>query len=145
MASDVQIIEEAIKLVNEGVSVTFPVNGRSMLPFIIGGRESVILEKVSTLKIGDVVLAISENRYVIHRVVKMQGDHIWLMGDGNLQQLEYCSLADVKAVATHVVNTAGKHRSLYSKSQKIASWIWIKLKPIRKWLLLLYRKIKRLS
>lgn len=145
MTSDTQIIEEAIKLVNEGVSVTFPVNGRSMHPFIIGGKESVILEKVVALKIGDVVLAFSENRYVIHRIVKMRDDEIWLMGDGNLQQLEYCSLTDVKAVATHVVNAAGKRRSLNSKFQKMCSWIWTKLKPIRKWLLLLYRKITRLS
>ena len=43
--SDDEIIEEAIRLVEDGVSVTLPVDGRSMLPFIIGGRESVILQK----------------------------------------------------------------------------------------------------
>ena len=42
--TDNEIINEAIRLVEEGVSVTLPVNGRSMLPFIIGGRESVILQ-----------------------------------------------------------------------------------------------------
>ena len=36
-------IEEALRLVQEGVTVTFPVTGQSMLPFIIGGKESVIL------------------------------------------------------------------------------------------------------
>ena len=41
------IIQEAIKLVEDGICVTFPVDGRSMLPFIIGGKESVILEKPS--------------------------------------------------------------------------------------------------
>ena len=45
MMSDKDIIEEAIRLVDEGLCVTLPVNGRSMLPFIIGGRESVILQK----------------------------------------------------------------------------------------------------
>ena len=44
MSNDHQIIEEAIKLASEGVCVTLPVDGRSMLPFIIGGRESVILQ-----------------------------------------------------------------------------------------------------
>ena len=42
--TDNEIIEEAIRLVREGVSVTFPVNGHSMLPFIIGGKENVILQ-----------------------------------------------------------------------------------------------------
>ena len=38
MTDDV-IIKEAVRLVQDGVSVTFPVKGRSMLPFIFGGRE----------------------------------------------------------------------------------------------------------
>ena len=42
--NDQIIIQEAIRLVEEGVSVTLPVKGNSMLPFIIGGKESV--EKV---------------------------------------------------------------------------------------------------
>ena len=57
MASDESIMQEAIRLVGEGVSVTFPVNGRSMLPFIVGGEDSVVLVKPETLKVGDVVLA----------------------------------------------------------------------------------------
>ena len=55
--TDNEIIEEAIRLVDEGVSVTLPVNGNSMLPFIIGGKESVILQKPELPKVGDVVLA----------------------------------------------------------------------------------------
>ena len=41
--TDNEIIEEAIRLAREGVRVTFPVKGRSMLPFIIGDKDSVIL------------------------------------------------------------------------------------------------------
>ncbi len=35
--NDNKIIDEAVALMNEGYSVTLPVSGRSMLPFIIGG------------------------------------------------------------------------------------------------------------
>ena len=42
---DNEIIRSAIALVNEGMRVTFPVKGNSMLPFIIGGKESVDLVK----------------------------------------------------------------------------------------------------
>ena len=55
--TDEQIIQEAVRLVQDGVSVTFPVKGRSMLPFITGGRESVILQKPGSLHRGQVVLA----------------------------------------------------------------------------------------
>ena len=37
--NDKEIIEEAIRLAREGVRVTFPVKGQSMLPFIISGKE----------------------------------------------------------------------------------------------------------
>ena len=63
MTDDV-IIKEAVCLVQDGVSVTFPVKGRSMLPFIFGGRESVILQKPQDLHRGQVVLAeIAPDRY----------------------------------------------------------------------------------
>ena len=67
---DNEIIEEAIRLVREGVNVTLPVKGRSMLPFIIGGKESVILHRPGLIDVGDVVLAwVDGNRYVVHRII----------------------------------------------------------------------------
>lgn len=39
--NDKEIIEEAIRLAREGVRVTFPVKGQSMLPFIIGDKERI--------------------------------------------------------------------------------------------------------
>ena len=51
------VIGEAIRFVEEGVKVALPVDGNSMLPFIIGGKESVVLQKPGELKVGDVVLA----------------------------------------------------------------------------------------
>lgn len=137
--SDETIIAEAIRLVESGASITFPVSGKSMLPFIVGESESLILQKPESIKIGDVVLAfVDNNRYVIHRVVKISGENIEVMGDGNLVQREYCKLNDVKAIATHAVNQSGKKRYLYSTGQKIFSKLWITLQPIRKYLLKIY-------
>ena len=146
--SDDEILAEAIRLVGEGIAVTFPVNGRSMLPFIVGGRESVILEKPRPAQVGDVVLAHIDNvRYVIHRILKIDGEDVTLMGDGNLYGVERCRLQDIKATATHVVGKDGKRRSLDSKQSRRHANIWRKLQPVRKWLLLVYRikeKVKKL-
>lgn len=146
--NDDLILAEAIRFVGEGVSVTFPVNGRSMLPFIVGGRESVILEKFESLEIGDVVLAwVDGNRYVIHRIVKMDGENLTLMGDGNLMGVEHCRVSDVKARAVAVVSARGRKRSLDFGLRKATAKVWIFLKPVRKWLLLPYRikhKLERL-
>ena len=91
--TDNEILESAIALVNDGLSVTFPVKGRSMLPFIIGGSESVILVQPGQPAVGDVVLAWVEGcRYVVHRIIRIDGDRVTLMGDGNVCGVEHCTL-----------------------------------------------------
>jgi hypothetical protein len=142
MITDDIIIQEAIRLVNEGVSVTLPVNGQSMLPFIIGGRESVILQKATELKVGDVVLAcVVGGRYVVHRIISISGDIITLMGDGNLVGTERCAVVDVKAKATHVVDAHERLHNLYTPARCMAAKAWWHLRPIRRYLLPIYRRL----
>ena len=139
--SDNEIIQSAIKLVNEGLCVTFPVKGYSMLPFIIGGKESVDLVKPADLQVGHVVLAWVEGcRYVVHRITQIDGDKVVLMGDGNIAGVEHCLLSDVAALATHVVTPKGKHHPLYSPWRIKASRLWWRLLPVRRWILAIYRR-----
>jgi len=145
--SDEVIMSEAIRLVDEGVSVTFPVKGRSMLPFIVGGRDSVILEKPTEIRKGDVVLAYveSENRedrhYVVHRIISLDGDRVTLMGDGNLALHEYCNRSDVCAKISLVVKPNGKRRSLDSFLFRFFAKVWFALLPFRRYLLWIYNKV----
>ena len=144
--TDNEIIKEAIQLVEDGVSVTLPVNGGSMLPFIIGGWESVVLHRPEQPKPGDVVLAwVDSCRYVVHRIIRIDGDSVTLMGDGNLVGTERCSLNDIKAVATHVVDDKDRMRYLYSRRRKLAAKIWLRLRFMRRLLLAIYRRIERLK
>ena len=127
---------------DDGVSVTFPVKGTSMLPFIIGGKESVILQKASEINVGDVVLAwVDGCRYVVHRVISIDGEQVVLMGDGNIVGVEHCSLNDVKALATHVVSRKGRKRDLYAPWRQRASRLWWHLRPIRRYVLAIYRRL----
>lgn len=140
--TDNKIIEEAIRLVREGVSVTLPVNGNSMLPFIIGGKESVILQQPESPEVGDVVLAWADGyRYVVHRIIRIDGTYVTLMGDGNLIGTEQCTLKDIKAIATHVVDTKERTLYLYNRWRKSAAKIWFWLRPIRRYLLAIYRRL----
>ncbi len=142
MITDEQILDEAVRLVSEGVSVTLPVNGNSMLPFIIGGRESVILQRPGLIAVGDVVLAwVDGSRYVVHRIIRMDGKRVTLMGDGNLVGTERCMLDDIKARVTHVVDAQGEPRDLYNRWRKLGARIWFRLRPIRRYLLAIYRRV----
>ena len=140
--TDEIIIHEAIRLVDEGVSVTFPVKGNSMLPFIIGGRESVILQKPQVVRLGDVVLAwVDDCRYVVHRVIGIEGERVILMGDGNIVGVEHCLLSDVKALATHVVDAKGRKHNLYAPWRQKASRLWWQMRPVRRYVLAIYRRL----
>jgi len=140
MINDFKIIAEAIKLVEEGISVTFPVKGQSMLPFIIGGEESVILVPPESLQVGDVALAwVDGCRYVVHRIIRLENGFVTLMGDGNVYGTEHCLLNDVKAKITHVVDKQGKRRYLYTWQRRTAAKLWRWLIPIRRFLLVIYK------
>lgn len=142
--TDEIIIQEAIRLVEDGMSVTFPVKGNSMLPFIIGDKESVILQKPSQPQVGDVVLAWVEGcRYVVHRIIRIDGSQVVLMGDGNPAGVEHCTIGDVKAKATHVVGVDGRQHDLYSKPRMLGVRIWRVLLPVRRYILGVYRRVKR--
>ena len=137
------IIEEAIRLVREGVSVTLPVDGQSMLPFIIGGKESVILQRPGLIDVGDVVLAWVENRrYVVHRIIQIDDDRVTLMGDGNLVGTEHCLLSDIKARVTHVVDAKERTHDMNNRWRKLAAKMWFWLRPMRRYLLAIYKKVK---
>lgn len=136
------IIQEAIRLVEDDICVTLPVDGRSMLPFIIGGKESVILEKPSELKISDIVLAWVDNcRYVVHRIIAFKGEDVILMGDGNIRGTEKCRLDDVKAIVTHIVDEKGKRHNINSRKYRWGAFLWGRLRPVRRYLLAIYRRI----
>ena len=139
--TDELIIQEAVRLVQDGVSVTFPVKGRSMLPFIFGGRESVILQKPGSLQRGQVVLAqVGPDRYVVHRIIKIEPDRITLMGDGNICGTESCTPSNVLAIATHVVDEKGKRRTLESKGQMFKAKVWYVIRPLRRIILAVLRR-----
>ncbi len=139
--TDEQIIQEAVRLVQDGVSVTFPVKGRSMLPFIFGGRESVILQKPGSLQRGQVVLAqVGPDRYVVHRIIKTEPDRITMMGDGNIRGTESCTPSNVLAVATHVVDENGRRRPLDTRGQLLKARLWYGIRPLRRIILAILRR-----
>lgn len=137
-----EVVPTAIMFVEEGREVILPVNGTSMLPFIVGGKDSVALHKPGALRKGDIVLAYTQEKgYVIHRIDKMGGDgSCALLGDGNLKQREHCQLPDIKAIATHVIKPDGKRKRLNEGWTRFAGKVWRILLPVRRYLLWIYKK-----
>lgn len=140
--SDEQVILAAARLVQEGRSVTLRVYGRSMLPFIVGGLDSVVLARTGMLRKGDIVLArTDEGIYVLHRILHLAPERVVLMGDGNLRKREVCRPEDVLARAVARIGADGRRRQLDTAGQRLAACLWRWLLPLRRGLLYLYRNL----
>lgn len=134
------LLPEIARMVQEGMSVTLRGKGNSMLPFIVGGRDSIVLRKADSLQTGDIVLAeIAEKRYVLHRIIALDGERITLMGDGNLNGTEQCDPCRVLAKAVKIIRN-GCFIDTDSRGERRRAALWRTLRPVRRWLLAVYRR-----
>ena len=67
--SNAILIPEIIKMINEGHTVTLPLKGFSMRPFLEDGRDKALLTKPVNPKVGDPVLA---ETYPLHFVLHIR-------------------------------------------------------------------------
>ena len=135
------LLPEIVKMLNEGHTVTLRLKGFSMRPFLEFGRDKVKLAFASSFHVGDAVLAeIAKGHYVLHRIIKKEGDRVTLQGDGNVRGVEQCTTADIKGVVTEYIRP---NRILFADDvclkQKIR--LWQKLRPIRRYLLFIYKAL----
>ena len=136
------LLPEIVKLLDEGHTVTLRLRGFSMRPFLEDGRDKSLLTKADNPKVGDPVLAeVDPKHFVLHRIIKIDGDQVILRGDGNLAD-EQCSIQDVKGA---VIGFYRKGRETMDRTDgwkwRTYSWIWVHLYPIRRYLLAFYRRI----
>lgn len=138
------IIPEIKKLIDEGRTVTFRVKGQSMHPFLVGGRDDVVLQSLNRpLRKYDVILAeVAPELYMIHRIIGFEQGHIIMKGDGNRAQKEVVSPQNVLGI---VIAFRRKGRTtldtVESYKWKLYSRIWLLLSPFHFLLLPFYRRI----
>lgn len=140
--SNAVLLPEIVKMLGKGHTVTLPLRGYSMRPFLEDGRDKAVLKATKAPRKGDVVLAETfPGRYVLHRIITIESDIITLRGDGNIAT-EQCRKADVKAVAIAFYR---KSRNVADRTDglkwRIYSWLWLRLYPVRRYLLFIYRKV----
>jgi len=133
------LIPELARLLNEEKEVRFTPSGVSMRPFIEGDKDSVVLAPLGRLpKRGDILLArvtgyAGRRTYVLHRLIRIEGELYILQGDGNLMGEEQCRLEDIIGRVVRIETPSGRRKLL------TRGCIWHALFPVRKWLLKIYR------
>lgn len=137
-------MQEIRRLFNEDgkKNVTFVVRGMSMRPFLDDGRDKVILAPPRKPRKGDVVLAeFTAKRYALHRVIAIKDGIYTMRGDGNpLSMKEQFTENNIVGIADGFIRK-GKFVSTGSFKWRVYSFVWELLKPIRRILLAIYRRI----
>lgn len=129
---------------DEGKTTTFRVRGYSMRLFLEDRRDKVLLAPCrETPRKGDVILAeVSPKRYVLHRVIKVEGTHLTLKGDGNVIGTEECETSDIIGIAKGFYRKGRAVPDMTTGTKwKIYSYLWLHLSPLRRWILAFYRRI----
>lgn len=140
--ANAELLPAIVQLMNEGHTVTLNLRGFSMRPFLEDNRDKALLTKAREVHVGDPVLAeVSPAHFVLHRVVAIDGEAVTLRGDGNIG-VEHCRLTDVKGA---VIGFYRKGRDTLDRTDgrkwKIYSWLWMRLLPLRRYLLAFYRRV----
>lgn len=131
---DSDLLEECIRLLDEGHAVLLTAKGSSMLPFIRDG-EKILLQKAEIYCIGDIVLARTDDgKTVLHRIISTEGGKggiVTLMGDHNLRKRETCPSDGIKGKVESVTGKKGTRLTSSWKLRFIAS-VWVALLPLRR-------------
>lgn len=135
--------EEAKKIIDAGQSVTLTAAGNSMQPIWESRRVEIYMEQCTEVRLDDVIIALTtDNTYVAHRVIAINGDDITLMGDGNPYGTEHTTRSNIVGKITAYKRKGAKNfKPLYTTRWRIYSFIWNNARPIRRYLLAFYRRI----
>lgn len=137
------MMEEIRSLISEGRTVSLTVKGHSMNPFLVNMRDQMTLGpwKDEDIRKGCVALVRDiRGNYLIHRIIRKEGDKVILLGDGNLGFTETAETKHIIGIM-YSITRKGKTWSSDSFVWKTYSVIWMLLTPVRKWPLALYRKL----
>lgn len=151
--SNEDLFGEVTSLLREGRSVTIPVKGSSMAPFIIEGKDSVVLEGIEACtpegqelrkaNVGDIVLFKANGKYYLHRILRIENDVAEIQGDGILHSKEQCATRRILGRVTAVIKNGEKQVNVNSFAYRLKIRVWLSLHPCRRILLGIWRRLPK--
>ncbi|MGN0188726.1 MAG: S24/S26 family peptidase [Candidatus Cryptobacteroides sp.] len=88
----------------------------------------------------DIVLAkISTGHFVVHRVIRTEGERITLMGDGNVGRTETCRPQDILGKVIGI-DYGGRLYDPDTRFMRFCARCWIFLRPVRRYILAVWKR-----
>ena len=137
--------DEVEKLLQQGKQVTIKVRGCSMMPWLRDGQHSVVVQRHvdADVKVGAVMFFIYRGQWVMHRLLRIDGDRLYFAGDGNYKIQESVERDAVRGVVLSVIMPSGREVRCDSRLWRFRSWVWLMLPAIvRRYILAVMRRLK---
>lgn len=140
-----ELIPPLLSLLEQTDNVPLVISGNSMSPFLVHHRDTVYLSKVrKPLRRGDMILYRRDNgRYILHRIYRTEAETFTLVGDAQTVLEQNIRPDQVLALVT-AVRRKGRRLEQGSFWWEFFRHIWIRMVPLRPWILSLYSGVTRL-
>lgn len=120
------VFESVLDVISQGQSTTLLLVGNSMYPFLKDQKDKVTLSPIPheySLHKGDVVLFHTSTGYILHRIVRIDGDLFTMQGD-NCLSCEQVSRVDIYAILTEITHVDGSvlswNSAVWNRKSKMA-------------------------
>ena len=140
--------ENVEQMLSEGNNVEFRCFGRSMQPYLRGDGSEVIVASPflpEELIPGTIVLFRYHGKYLCHRIVDRKENKLLIQGDGVVKKQERITVSEVMGIVRIIIRNNKKTESTQSKAAQRYWRCWLRLSPIRRYLLLVYRMIRKIG
>lgn len=119
-------------LIGQGETVSFPVSGFSMNPFLADKRDAVLVKRPERdLKRGDIVLYNRRNgQYILHRIWRVKRDGYFMVGDAQTE-IEGPIKPDQIIGLVEKIRRKGKWIDETDFLWQFFERVWIRILPLR--------------
>ncbi|MDD2595158.1 MAG: hypothetical protein PHD11_05000 [Bacteroidales bacterium] len=125
---------EVESMIKEGQKVRIKVIGTSMQPTFRHSRDEIVLssfEPMQLLPLSVVLFNRTPSSKCVHRIVRRNGDILFIRGDGNYGSFEIANVEDVTALVVGGTMRDGRPFSINDLKWKRWSAFWVKIYPLR--------------
>ena len=133
-----------IPLIREGLTVPLTVSGSSMTPYIVGGRDTVMISKPSfPLKKGDIAFFERlDGQIVMHRICRIRDGKYYFVGDAQVEIEGPIVEEQIFGVVNKIIRK-GKPEQKGKFTWFFFRHVWIRMIPLRRTAIKIYEKFKR--
>jgi phage repressor protein C with HTH and peptisase S24 domain len=137
------LFSETKEFLAKGEKVVMRGRGSSMNPYLRSGKDIAVLSpfREEDLHPGDIVLFSYHGRYILHRIIGQKGGRYLIQGDGVYKNTEIVLLQDIISLVRTVIRPGGREVSVQSFGARLYWQCWRRLRPFRRYLLWILRRL----